>query len=89
MFLAQRQITKLKEKIENNMSADIKLSKAQINKIIQSGGISGSILGRFLPKLVKPAISVLKNVGLPMGLSAAMSRIDKKNTWLWKDFQVF
>ena len=32
LFLTQRQITELRDKIENNMSADIKLSKAQIKK---------------------------------------------------------
>ena len=32
LFLTQRQITKLKNNIENNMSADIKLSKAQKKK---------------------------------------------------------
>ena len=31
---------------------------------------------RFLPKLIKPATSILKNVAAPLGLSAAMSRID-------------
>ena len=64
------------------MSTDIKLSKAQIKKIIMSGGALGSTLGRLLPRLIKPATSVLKE--LPLGLSAAMSGIDgaiKKNTW--------
>ena len=37
LFSTQRQITKLRNNIENNMSTDIKLSKAQISKIIQSG----------------------------------------------------
>ena len=32
LFLTQQQITKLRNKIENNMSADIKFSKAQIKK---------------------------------------------------------
>ena len=59
------------------MSADIKLSKAQINKIIKSGGALGSILARFLPKLIKPAISLGKNIPSPLGLSAAaMSATD-------------
>ena len=31
---------------------------------------------RFLPKLIKPAISVLSNVVAPLGLSAAMTGID-------------
>ena len=60
LFLTQQLITKLRNKIENNMSADIKLSKAQIKKIIMSGGALGSILGRLLPKLIKPAISLGK-----------------------------
>ena len=58
------------------MSADIKLSKAQIKKSIKSGGALGSILMRFLPKLIKTAISLGKNVLAPLGLSAAMSATD-------------
>ena len=42
LFLKQRQITKLKNNIQNNMSADIKLSRAQIKKIIMSSGPLGS-----------------------------------------------
>ena len=61
---------------ENNLSADIKLSKSQIKKIIMSGGALGSILGRLLPKLIKPAISSGKNILAPLGLSAAMSAAD-------------
>ena len=37
-LLTTRQTTKLGNAIENNMSTDIKLSKAQIFKIIQSRG---------------------------------------------------
>ena len=36
-FLTTRQITKLRSKISNNISADIKLSKAQISKTVQHG----------------------------------------------------
>ena len=36
MFSTQTQINKLRGKVENNMSTDIKLSKAQINKLIKS-----------------------------------------------------
>ena len=38
-----------------------------------SGGVLRSILGRLLPKLIKPAISLGKNILAPLGLSAAMS----------------
>ena len=68
------------------MSADIKISKAQINKITKSGGALGSILARFLPKLIKPAISSGKTILAHLGLSAAMSATDaainKKNGWI-------
>ena len=76
LFLTQTQINKLKEKVENNMSTDIKLSKAQINKLIKLGGALGSILVKFLPKLIKPAHSLGKNILAPLGLSAAMSATD-------------
>ena len=76
LFLTQTQINKLREKVQNNMSTDIKLSKAQINKLIKSGGALGSILARFLPKLIKPAILLGKNVLAPLGLSTAMSATD-------------
>ena len=46
LFLTQRQITKLRNNIENNMSADIKLSKVQISKIVQSGDFLGKLLGQ-------------------------------------------
>ena len=76
LFLTQTQISKIREKVENNMSTDIKLSEAQINKLIKSGGVLGSILARFLPKLIKPALSLGKNILAPLGLSAAMSATD-------------
>ena len=48
LLLTTRQITKLRNAIENNVSTDIKLSKAQISKIIKSGGFLGKILGSLL-----------------------------------------
>ena len=53
-----------------------KLSKVQINKIIKEGGNLGRLLMKFLPKLIKPAISIGKNTLAPLGLSAAMSATD-------------
>ena len=75
LFLTQRQTTKLRNAIENNMSMDIKLSKAQISKIIQSGGFLGKVLG----PLLKPGLPLLKSVIKPLdllGLTAASSAID-------------
>ena len=41
LLLTTRQNTKLRNAINNNLATDIKLSKAQIKKIIQSGGFFG------------------------------------------------
>ena len=42
LLITTGQTTKLKNAIENNMLTDIKLSKAQISKIIQSSGFLGN-----------------------------------------------
>ena len=44
------------------MSPDLKLSKAQISKIIQSGGF----LGRLLGPLLKTGLPLIKNVIKPL-----------------------
>ena len=46
LLLTTRPKTKLRNALNNNMSTDIKLSKAQISKIFQSGGILGSLLSK-------------------------------------------
>ena len=45
-LLITRQTTKLRNAIENNMSTDVKLSYAQISKIIKSEGFLGKLLGQ-------------------------------------------
>ena len=47
LFLTTRQRTIIRNAFANNMSTDIKLSKPQISKIIQSGGSFGSWLVDF------------------------------------------
>ena len=75
LFLTTRQTAKLRHAIENNMSTDIKLSKAQISQIIQSGGFLGNILGPLL-KTGLPLLKLfIKPLGL-LGLTAASSAID-------------
>ena len=44
LLLTTRQNTKLRNAINNSSSTDIKLSKAQVKKIIQSGGFLGKLL---------------------------------------------
>ena len=63
LFLATRQTTKLRNAINNNMSTDIKLSKVQVKKIIQSGGFLGKLLG----PLLKTQLPLLKSVVKPFG----------------------
>ena len=45
LLLTTRQKTKVRNAFNNNMSTDIKLSKAQINKIIQLEGFLSKLLG--------------------------------------------
>ena len=46
LLLTTSQKTKLRNILNNNMSTNIKLSKAQISKIIKSGGFLGSLLSK-------------------------------------------
>ena len=83
LLLTTRQKTKLRNAFNNNMSTDLKLSKAQISKIIQSGGFLGSLLSKLAGPLMKVAIPSAKNVLAPLGITVAASAIDagiqKKN----------
>ena len=76
MLLITRQNTKLRNAINNNLETDIKLSKAQIKKLIQSGGFLGKLLSKLADPLMKVAMPLAKNVLAPLGLRAAMSAID-------------
>ena len=76
LLLTTRQNIKLKNGINNNLATDIKLSKAQIKKLIQSGGFLGKLLSKLVGPLMKVAMPLAKNVLAPLGLTAAMSAID-------------
>ena len=54
----------------------VKLSKAQISKIIQLGGFSGSLLNKLAVPLMKVAVPLSKNILAPLGSTAAASVID-------------
>ena len=75
LLLTTRQTTKLRNAIGNNLRTDIKFSKAQISKIIQSGGFLGKILGLLLKTGLLLLKSVIKPLGL-LGLTAASSAIN-------------
>ena len=76
LLLTPRQKTELRNAPNNNMLTDIKLSKAQISKIIQYGGFLGSLLSKLAGPLIKVAIPLAKNALAPLGLTAAASAID-------------
>ena len=76
LLLTTRQNTKLRNAINNNLATNIKLSKAQIKKLIQSGGVLGKLLSKLAGPLMKVAMPLAKNVLATLGLTAAMSAID-------------
>ena len=80
LLLTDRQISSIWKAFSNNSSADIKFSKIQLSKMIQSGGFLGKLLGPLLKtglSLIKNAITPLaKSVLIPLGLRAATSAAD-------------
>ena len=80
LLLTNRQVSNLRKAFANHLSADIKLSKTQLSKMIQSGGFLGRLLGPLLKTglpLIKNLIKPLaKSVLIPLGLNAAASAAD-------------
>ena len=66
LLLTTRQKTKLRNAFNNNMFTDLKLSKAQISKLIQSGGFLGSLLSKLAGPLMKVAVPLAKNILAPL-----------------------
>ena len=87
VLLTDRQISSIRKVFSNNSSANIKFSKTQLSKMIQSGGFLGKLLCPLLKTrlpLIKNVITPLaKSVLIPLGLTAAASAADagihKKN----------
>ena len=75
-MLTNRQVANIRRAFANHSSIDIKLSKTQLSKMIQSGGFLGNLFGKLVGPLMKVAMPLAKNVLAPLGLSAAMSAID-------------
>ena len=61
LLLTTRQKTKLRNSFNNNMSTNIKLLKAKILKIIQSGGFLGPLLRMLADPLIVSSCSFVKN----------------------------
>ena len=58
------------------MSTNLKLSKVQISKIIQSEGFLGSLLSKLAGPLIKVAVPLAKEFLASLGITAAASVID-------------
>ena len=81
LLLTNTQGSNLREPSANNSSTDIKLSKTQLSKMIQSGGFLGRLLGPLLKTglpLIKNVIKPLaKSLLIPLGLTAAALAADE------------
>ena len=69
---------KLRNAFNNNMSTDLKLSTAQISKMIQSAEFLGSLLSKLAGLLMKVAIPLATNVLAPLGITAVSWAIDAR-----------
>ena len=92
LLLTNRQVANIGKAFANHSSIDIKLTKTQLSKMIQSGGF----LGRLLVPLLKAGLPLMKSVIkplaksvlIPLGLTAAAASaadagIHKKNLMIW------
>ena len=62
LLLTDRQVSSLRKSFANNSSTDIKLSKTQLSKMIQSG----EFLSRLLRPLLKTGLPLIKKVIKPL-----------------------
>ena len=58
LLLTNRQVANLCKVFANKSSTDIKLSKTELSKMVQSGGFLGRVLG----SLLKTRLPLIKNV---------------------------
>ena len=85
LLLTNRQVVNLHKAFAKNTSTNIKLSKTQLSKMIQSGGFLELPL---MKSLIKP---LAKSVLVPLGLTApaaaaADAGIHKKNLGIWSQY---
>ena len=85
--MTNTQVSKLRIAFANNSSANIILSKTQLHKIVESGGLLGRLLRPllktrllFIGNVIKPlAKSVLISLGLTAAASATDAAIKKRS----------
>ena len=80
LLLTNRQVANIRKAFANHSSTNIKSSKSQLSKMIQSGGFLGRLLGPLLKTrlpLIKKVIKPLaKSVLIPLALTAAAAAAD-------------
>ena len=76
LLLTNRKVANIRKSFANHSSIDIKLSKNQLSKMIESGVFLGNLLGKLAGPLMKVAMPLAKNVLAPLGIYGAMSAID-------------
>ena len=76
LLITNRQVANIRKAFAKNTSINIKLSKTQLSKMIQSGGFLANLLDKLAGPLMKVAMPLAKNVLAALGLSAAMYAVD-------------
>ena len=69
VLLTDRQVANIRKAFANHSSVDVKLSKTQLSKMMQSGGF----IGRLLDPLLKTGVPLIKNVSKPLAKSVLIS----------------
>ena len=69
LLLTNTQVSKIRKAFANGLSANIKLSKTELQKILKSGEFLGGILGQ----LLKVGVHLIGNVFKPLAKSVLIS----------------
>ena len=69
LLLTNRQVSSIRKAFSNNSSLDIKFSKTQLSKMVQSG----RFLVKFLGPLLKTGLPLIKYVITPLAKSVLIS----------------
>ena len=75
LLLTTTQRTKLTNAFNSKMSTDMKLSKDQISKLIQSWGFLRLLLSKLAAPLMKVIVPLAKNILAPLRITAVASAI--------------
>ena len=75
LLSTDREVSSIHKAFSNNSSTNIKFSKTQLSKMVQSGGFLGKLLGLLLktglPLIKNVTTPLAKSVLIPLGLTAA------------------